>query len=676
MSTSRTVLCWVATMAFAMVAGIAESQADLATKIESPAAPSGSWVRPKLTIAATETAPKIDGDLSDPCWKTATKGSAFFRFPTKEAIEQQTEVWVCANKKSLFVAFHCIESHPETIQAKETQRNGNLDNDDRVLVLIDSQNSKRNASEFWVNARGTQLQNLEGGSADNQAWQGDWTAATKRTNDGWIVEIEIPFSLLKYPKGAHQFGMFVARKKASESSFMTWPYVPPEGNGGNIAPYMSDFDGINPPTYAPRPVISPYMLSTTGQGTSSRFGLDVKYPFSTTMTGLATIKPDFATVEGAVQDVSFSYTEKFVPDRRPFFAENGGFLDDQYLFYSQRIPDVDFGLKVTGKQGATSLGFLSTTSQSNAKQYADIATFDHELGQYAGFGGTYMSSHQIGLGGEVLQARGSYGWAKGSRKTNFFANVTESNLDDGTKGSNMYAQVRSNAGNGQLGGRAFFGQTSSNFGNPLGLVTETDVKGGGITLFRDDLYTKGRLERTSYYLGSESSTHLDGTFFHDGYFGGYEQDFRNGYNFGINASVGKRDDFHDQTLSPFVAWNQKSLLSKGMLAVEFGHRQNKGYRFTSVSQGFPVGQRLSINLNFGQVMLGSETNWQTILTGTYRIDPMQSFGGRLLTQSGTTNLYLSYGKRTRKGNDLFILLGDPNSPTTKRSITVKVVRSL
>ena len=84
---------------------------------------------------------------------------------------------------------------------------------------------------------------------------------------------------------------------------------------------------------------------------------------------------------------------------------------------------------------------------------------------------------------------------------------------------------------------------------------------------------------------------------------------------------------------------------------------------------------MSFNVNFGQVMLGTEANWQTILSGTYRIDPMQSFGGRMVTQDGKTNLYLSYGKKTRQGNDMFILLGDPNSETTKRAITLKLVRT-
>ena len=676
MSKFRSNPSWLVSGILALVAGISAGQAELSTKIDSPATPPGSWVRPTFHLATTTDPPKIDGDLSDACWKPATKGTGFFRFPTPEAIEQQTEVWACSDKKNIYVAFHCIESHPESIQAKETQRNGNLDQDDRVLVLIDSQCSKRNASEFWVNARGTQLQNIEGGSADNQAWQGDWKAVAKRVSDGWVVEIEIPFSLLHYPKNATTFGMFFARKKASESTFMTWPFVPPEGNSGNISPYLSNFDGLNPPPFAPKPVISPYTLETTGQGTAARFGLDVKYPLTTTVTGLLTVKPDFATIEGAVQDVSFSYTEKFVADRRPFFAENGGFIEDQSLFYSQRIPNVDFGFKVTGKQAGTSLGFLSTASNKDAKQYTNIATFDHEIGQLSGFGATYLESHQIGLGGEVLQARGAYGWTQGSRKTTLFGNITESQLEDGTKGKNMYVQLRSNVGNGQFGGQIYAGQTDPNFGNPLGLVSEVDSKGTGIVMFRSDLYSRGRIETTNLYFGAETYSHVSGGFFHDSYFGGYEVDYRTGYNVGLNANIGKRDDFHDQTISPYISWNQKSLLSKGGFSVEFGHKANMSYRYSSISQGCPIGKALSFNLSFGQVMLGPDTNWQTILSGTYRIDPLQSFGGRLVNQNGLNNFYLSYGKKTRKGNDLFILLGDPNSPTTKRAITIKIVRSL
>ena len=346
------------------------------------------------------------------------------------------------------------------------------------------------------------------------------------------------------------------------------------------------------------------------------------------------------------------------------------------MFYSPRIRDVDYGLKITGKQGTTNLGFLSTGSYTGSKQYANLASFDNELGTYSSYGGTFLNSHQTGgLGGEVIQLRGQYGWANGANKVRFFGNVTESNLDNGKKGQSVFAMLRSNGGQGRLQGGIFYGSTTKDFDNPLGLVNNPDAKGIGFNAHRFDIQTKGKIENKSYYFGGNTYNHIDGTFFSDNYYGGMENSLRNGFGYGISASIGKREAFHDQVLSPFLSWNQKSLLSGGKFSVDFGHQQNKPYQFTSVSQGFPVGKAFSLNLNFGQARIGTETNWQGILSGTYRIDPLQSFGGRLVTQNGTTNLYLSYGKRTRKGNDLFILFGDPNSETTKRAITIKLVRS-
>ena len=61
--------------------------------------------------------------------------------------------------------------------------------------------------------------------------------------------------------------------------------------------------------------------------------------------------------------INFSYTEKLLTDRRPFFAEGSGFLPYQDLFYSRRIGAFDGGLKVVGKQGDTTVGLLATDTR-------------------------------------------------------------------------------------------------------------------------------------------------------------------------------------------------------------------------------------------------------------------------------------------------------------------------
>ncbi|HLO98229.1 MAG TPA: carbohydrate binding family 9 domain-containing protein [Fimbriimonas sp.] len=668
----------IAVVSFSLSAGLqlAYGQATLSTVIKPSAPPAGKWVREKVTMATVDSAPKVDGVLDDHCWSKATRAVGFFRVVTSEPVSEQTEIWVCTDNKSLFIAFHCLESKPETIVAKETQRNGELGQDDKVAVLIDSQNAQRSVNEFLVSANGTQVHSLEGGSADNQAWQGDWTAAAKRVPTGYVVEMAIPLKMLRYPKGTKSFGMLFGRKKATETQFTAWPYTPPEAGTGSIAKYCVDFHGINPPAFAARPTVSPYMLGTTGQGSSLRFGLDAKVPLSTAYTGLLTVKPDFQTVEGAVQDLSFSYTEKYVPDRRPFFAEGGGFLDDSFLFYSQRIQDVDFGLKLTGKQGPTSVGFLATTAGVGTKQSAQVANFDHELGQYSGFGGTFLNSYQGGVSGQVGQIRGSYGWERGKRNYRFFGAVTQSSNTGLGEGSAAVLSFNSFGGQGALNVNGFWNSTSSAFANPLGLVGDVDVKGGGINLNSFREYDKGAIEEKVVYFGGNSFTHLDGSAFSKGVYLGTSIEFRNGYGLDGEVSVGQREAFHDKGAEVAIGWNRKSLLNRGRFSVNVGRRQNQASRYTSLNQGFALGKKTSLSVSIGEFRLGSDTQLQGIFSGTYRIDPLETIGGRLVMQGGNSNLYFSYGKRTRSGNDVFILLGDPNSPTTKRAITLKLVRSL
>ena len=335
----------------------------LSESIASPAVPP-AWSRLTVPVAITADPPRIDGRLDDACWKTATHAAGFYPLVTSTPIApaDQTEVWVCADKTHLYVAFHCLDSQPGHIHASETVRDsGGVFNDDFVGVDIDSQHSRHGFSSFFANARGTQTEQMEGGTASNITWAGDWKAAAQRTPDGWACEMSIPFALLRYPRGANTFGLDFFRSLSRNSTTQNWPYLPPQGTGGSgEAQYMHEFTGIAPPFIAPRPVFLPYTLATGGVGNSARAGMDIKYPLTTTLTGVATLFPDFQTIEQDVTNINFSYTEKLLTDRRPFFAEGAGYFPNQDMFYSRRIGQIDGGVKVAGKQDNTTIGLLST----------------------------------------------------------------------------------------------------------------------------------------------------------------------------------------------------------------------------------------------------------------------------------------------------------------------------
>jgi hypothetical protein len=348
---------------------IASANAQRQTgKVENT--PSG-WTRVSLVASSCTKPPKIDGILDDQCWKNAGRAQNFARLTSP--VVQQTEAWACADSTHLYIAFHCFDSHMNQIRSAETQRNGNTWVDDSVSVDIDSQDNRKSYSQFTVTPRGTQNENLEGGTADNITWAGDWRAATHLEKNGWTVEISIPFALLRYPKNVHSFGLQLERKLARETSNSYWPERPAKSQTDPIE-YFAELTNISPELYRPKPIFLPYTLLTAGEGNSAKFGMDIKYPLSTGFTGLATINPDFATVEQNVTSISFSYTQKYISDQRPFFAEGSGFFPYSDIFYSPSVGNIDEGLKFTGKENGNSVGLLATNENGPDHQTVTVAS--------------------------------------------------------------------------------------------------------------------------------------------------------------------------------------------------------------------------------------------------------------------------------------------------------------
>ncbi len=667
---------WLA-CACASVMGLASAQSIQSTSIANPPLPPTPVKPPICQMANTATPPKIDGILDDPCWKSACHYQGFYRFHTNDPVKEQTEAWMCCDETHIYFAFHCLDSHPELIKANETQREGDVSHDDIVGIVIDSQANRRNVSQFNISARGTQQTQLEGGTADNLTWAGDWTAATHRCADGWTAEVSIPFSILRYPKGTKSFGIAVFRQLARETNLEIWPYIPPEGNN-NPMPFLCDCQGMHPPYFPPRLVALPYVLGTAGATNSLKAGIDVKYPLSTTLTGVASLFPDFQTVEQSVQDLSFSYTEKYLPDRRPFFVEGNNFLPDSFLFYSQRIPMVDEGVKVIGKQGPTTIAALATNARENGGgQSAMFANVTQDLGLYSQVGFAALSNNSLGQpANRVERVSGQYGYSQKGRQVALSANDTESWVAGGSQDRNQWLQLSTNAGNGKPYAQAFYTSTGPNFVNQLGLVQEVDLVGEGFNVGQFTSHDKGALEYDSYNISTSTYRHETGGFFHDDLSANGSWSLRSGWGYSMYADLSKYYPYKDDTLTSSLNWGQKTLFQQGGISWTLGHRQDLPYQYISIAQGISVSKLFSLNASFGVEQFNGQQNTQTILTGTYRLNSQEAIGGRIVQQNGDLDVYLSYSRRVRRGTDIFILVGDPNSPRTRGLITVKLVRPI
>lgn len=657
--------------------------------------------RESYALPTTKTPPKIDGDLSDACWKSAFKAGEFVRFTGSAPIVEQTEAWVTTDGATLYVAFLCRDEHPELMRASETQRGSSaVEGDDHVTVVIDSQNLRRGASSFSVNPLGTQVEHLEGGTAGNITWAGDWRAASKPLPDGkgWSCELAIPFGLLRHPARARAFGLQLARSLNREGNQMIWPALPPEGQSfSGRTQFLPELRLAQPmPDQRPPTVILPYSLTTAStKGVGSRQGMDIKYPLSTTLTGLVAANPDFQTIEQDVASVNFSYNEQQVPDRRPFFAEGNEFLPTSDVFYSRRIGQFDEGLKVVGREGATSIGLVTSQSRSGEPDRTSAAlALRQAVGLFSEYSVYAASDNRANrLSNRVVRASGNYGWVDGAQRNSIFFSRSQSWQGGMLKGGASDLTLSSRGAPGRPRYRVSTSSLSEDFVSDLGLVQDRNRKGWSASMGIRNQLDKGRL--LSYdvdfdYFSNKRMT--TGAFFNESVSLDLGINTRDGYGLDINLDGGRRQQdaasyFRDRLTGGGFSWNQRTLFQGGGLRYRSGMQGGQPTQSVSFAQGFLVSKPFSVRTSYNQQKRGGVTTRQAIATGTYRLDSLRAISARLLSQNGTgnaanvgaqtgTNLYFAYSQRSRKGTDFFLLLGDPNSGNTRSQITTKITRPL
>ena len=668
-----------------------------------PVVASGGRARVVVTsLGAGESAPKIDGRLDDPCWVHAARVVGFFRQNGALPVVEQTEAWITSDHGHLYVGFHCIDSHPEMIRGRQLQRGGSMADDDYVGIDIDSQGARRGVSTFLMSAAGTQYERIEGGTADNITWTGDWKAAAVRCADGWTGELEIPFNLLRYNRGASTFGVLLFRHVARETSREVWPRIPAEAEGHEPS-YMADCTGLTPPSLAPKPVFLPYVLASAAAkpsagGSAVREGLDFKYPLTTTLTGVGTLYPDFQTIEQSVSNISFSYTEKFVADRRPFFAEGGDYLSSRDLFYSRRIGQIDGGLKVVGKQNDLTIGLLAISNgwkpaDQARRQQVYVANISRDLGLYSHVLAAIVEDRQAGISrkeNQVGKIEGSWGGiARRGYHPNLFAGYEPSSADGARKGAKEFFHLGAGASRGRPNVSLNFESAADNFVSRLGFNPEINHRGFDTRIDQFNDFDRGTVE--TYFVGLAASRYRrvrPDTFYHEGYSPHGYIAFRSGWETSIGYNQSRRDAYRDHTTDYDLGWKRRSLYGRGGMHLTTGQVAGHPYQFANLHQGFLLALPLTLQAEQNWSVQGGTFHTQTIATASYRLSEARSVGMRLLRQTGPsdpksnnyvapgTNLYFSYGQHVRSGYDLFVLVGDPNSAATKGLVTVKVVQPL
>jgi hypothetical protein len=377
----------------------------------------------QLTAQLIEEAVTIDGGLSEPAWEGADTANEFLQFEPDEGapVTHPTEVRVLYGPRSVYIGAMLFDDAPERIQQTLGRRDEYMQAD-WFAVSIDSHLDRRTAHLFAVNAAGVEYDamRIEGengqrgpGGGGDASWDAIWDSAVRVTPDGWSVEMEIPYSMLRFSRADVQtWGVHFSREIPRLGEVSEWPLVRRTDRANLIARFgtLQGISGIEPRRNLQ---ITPYTLSRLSREedpgdaggalheTGFDAGADVRLGLGSNVTLNATVNPDFGQVESDPAELNLTAFETFFPERRPFFVEGSQIYQftlvgpSNSLLYTRRIGAINPVLGAAKLSSRTadglSFGVLGATTGDNfrggqLRQYG-AARASQQFGRYSSAGG-------------------------------------------------------------------------------------------------------------------------------------------------------------------------------------------------------------------------------------------------------------------------------------------------
>lgn len=289
--------------------------------------------------------PQIDGLLNDSIWHSASIATDFIQYEPNNGIpaSERSEVRFAYTDEAIYVGAILYDSNPKSI-LKELSRRDVIESikSDYFSVLLSPYNDGINAVEFMVSAAGVQADVNYSGYTEDSNWDAVWVSAVQHTEVGWIVEIKIPYSALRFSTKANQtWGINFTRRVKSKNEVESWS---PVDNGiKGVTNQLGSVTGISelkpPIRLAFYPYISGYYEKTPTNNSTQSFngGMDIKVGISKSFTLDAALIPDFGQVQSDDQIYNLSPFEVQYTEKRQFFIEGMDLFNRGGIFYSRRI---------------------------------------------------------------------------------------------------------------------------------------------------------------------------------------------------------------------------------------------------------------------------------------------------------------------------------------------------
>ena len=293
--------------------------------------------------------PRIDGVLDDEIWSLGTWKSDFIQqFPNSgRPATEQSYFKILYDRSNLYIALVFQDSEPDKIVDKLGRRDSRAG--DIAGFALDSYFDKRTAFEFSITVAGQKMDVKHLGDWEfDFNWNAIWDGATTRTDTGWIAEILLPFSQIRYAnQDEHLWGLHVYRVLSRKQEASSWDPIPRQAPA--TVYLFGELQGIKDIRTSRQMEFLPYALASASHSPGAtnadpfgfNAGLDAKVGISSDFTLDLSVNPDYGQVEADPSVLNLTTFETFFEEKRPFFLEGNDVfdfaMDGDIPYYSRRI---------------------------------------------------------------------------------------------------------------------------------------------------------------------------------------------------------------------------------------------------------------------------------------------------------------------------------------------------
>ena len=338
---------------------------------------------PTLEAVPVQGRVQLDGRLDDKVWQSAPVATGFVEtYPgnnTRPGV--QTRAQLAYDEGHLYVAFRC-EDDPDQLRATLCQRD-QFANDDVVGIYLDTFGEAQWAYGLFVNPYGIQKDLMwTSVHGEDRGFDMIWHSAAQITENGYNVEIAIPFAGMRFPtaevqswrvdlvrdrprESPHTYA-WAARDRDNRCGPCQWGTVSgiqgvSAGKGLEILPSLtaSQSSSIKDPLDRDSGLESEDVLGAASVG--------FKYSLTSDVTAEGTINPDFSQIEAdaAQIDVNSTIFRRYA-ERRPFFQEGNDLFRTYFnSFYTRMVVDPEVAVKGTARWTRTSLAYMYARDESS-----------------------------------------------------------------------------------------------------------------------------------------------------------------------------------------------------------------------------------------------------------------------------------------------------------------------